>query len=548
MRIILYFLVIAFLGLLATLASAQSSGDLILQYKGSSGASLQYLTPSTGTGIPAFNGASPNRIELLPRSTFATPADVAAYAQPLDADLTTLAEVTSTATGRNLLSASSATAAKTVLGMGPTGGLSCLGLQVIQSPTEFVPGFFAFIDATQTHVVKVGANAAPTSSFTIDLPTAAGEWLTSGSSLNASNIISGSLALARIAQGGATVGQALAWNGTEYAPTTFTNAVTSVAGRTGAITLSTSDISGLGTIATQASDALALTASATLTRNLLGTTPTNGWLLTNTTAATSGAQQISPSLTLTGQGWKTTATAASQSVAFSQYALPVQGTTAPTGLWTLAASINGGADTTVLQGDSRGFIIVNPANSNESTPNIRGDAAGTYGISISNGQMYFRSYSTNCFGVYNGGIQLPGTIAFNTSAVGGAFGLVLSREANNNLQLGEDAATPAAVILSGADATGTNGTGGDLVAQPGNGTGSGKSGKWVVETAPPGSSGSTPTTMTRRMEIDEQGVIKINNATTVPAVDPAGGGYLFSEGGALKWRGSSGTVTTIANP
>jgi hypothetical protein len=42
------------------------------------------------------------------------------------------------------------------------------------------------------------------------------------------------------------------------------------------------------------------------------------------------------------------------------------------------------------------------------------------------------------------------------------------------------------------------------------------------------------------------GVIGIANATTVPSTNPAGGGVLYAEGGALKWRGSGGTVTTIA--
>ncbi len=41
-------------------------------------------------------------------------------------------------------------------------------------------------------------------------------------------------------------------------------------------------------------------------------------------------------------------------------------------------------------------------------------------------------------------------------------------------------------------------------------------------------------------------VFGIANATTVPTTNPSGGGILYAEGGALKWRGSSGTVTTIA--
>lgn len=43
------------------------------------------------------------------------------------------------------------------------------------------------------------------------------------------------------------------------------------------------------------------------------------------------------------------------------------------------------------------------------------------------------------------------------------------------------------------------------------------------------------------------GVIGITNAGTVPTTNPSGGGVLYAEGGSLKWRGSSGTVTTIAN-
>lgn len=42
-------------------------------------------------------------------------------------------------------------------------------------------------------------------------------------------------------------------------------------------------------------------------------------------------------------------------------------------------------------------------------------------------------------------------------------------------------------------------------------------------------------------------VIALANASIVPSVNPTGGGVLYSEAGALKWRGSSGTVTTIAN-
>ena len=42
------------------------------------------------------------------------------------------------------------------------------------------------------------------------------------------------------------------------------------------------------------------------------------------------------------------------------------------------------------------------------------------------------------------------------------------------------------------------------------------------------------------------GVIGIANANTVPSTNPSGGGVLYVEAGALKFRGSGGTVTPIA--
>lgn len=41
------------------------------------------------------------------------------------------------------------------------------------------------------------------------------------------------------------------------------------------------------------------------------------------------------------------------------------------------------------------------------------------------------------------------------------------------------------------------------------------------------------------------GVIGIKNATTVPSTNPSGGGVLYAQSGAGKWRGSSGTISTF---
>jgi hypothetical protein len=43
-----------------------------------------------------------------------------------------------------------------------------------------------------------------------------------------------------------------------------------------------------------------------------------------------------------------------------------------------------------------------------------------------------------------------------------------------------------------------------------------------------------------------RGVVAIANAAVAPSVNPAGGGILYIEEGALKYRGSNGTVTIIA--
>jgi hypothetical protein len=44
-----------------------------------------------------------------------------------------------------------------------------------------------------------------------------------------------------------------------------------------------------------------------------------------------------------------------------------------------------------------------------------------------------------------------------------------------------------------------------------------------------------------------QGVIAIGNVSVAPSVNPSGGGILYVEDGALKFRGSNGTVTVIAS-
>lgn len=85
----------------------------------------------------------------------------------------------------------------------------------------------------------------------------------------------------------------------------------------------------------------------TIARNGIGTTSTTGFTLSNSTAAGAGAQQYSPRACFAGNGWKTDATAASQSTVICLEAQPVQGAAAPTVNLIISRSIAGGAFSTI---------------------------------------------------------------------------------------------------------------------------------------------------------------------------------------------------------
>lgn len=91
------------------------------------------------------------------------------------------------------------------------------------------------------------------------------------------------------------------------------------------------------------------TNSNTVRRNAIGTTSTDSLILENQTAAAAGAQQISPRLRLTGSGWKTNSTAASQVVDWILETIPVQGAISPFSNLIFSEIINGAAAKKRLQ-------------------------------------------------------------------------------------------------------------------------------------------------------------------------------------------------------
>lgn len=124
----------------------------------------------------------------------------------------------------------------------------------------------------------------------------------------------------------------------------------------------------------------------------LSTTLTNGagLMLQNTTAAANGAQQISPIFTLRGNGWKTNATAASQTTDMSQYVLPVQGSANPFATWILNTSINGAAATNTfsirhLPGTSAIATLGNSGETVQLTINSTAGSSGIYSPAYNSG-------------------------------------------------------------------------------------------------------------------------------------------------------------------
>lgn len=115
--------------------------------------------------------------------------------------------------------------------------------------------------------------------------------------------------------GSATAAPAVTVNAKGLVTAVTTNTITPAVGSltglgTNVATSLANNMSASGTLAILGANTF--TALQTVNLTALGTTPSSGATLTNTTAAAAGAQQVSPSLTWAGQGWKTNATAASQ--------------------------------------------------------------------------------------------------------------------------------------------------------------------------------------------------------------------------------------------
>lgn len=155
-------------------------------------------------------------------------------------------------------------------------------------------------------------------------------------------------------------------------------------------------------------------------------------------------------------------------------------------------------------------------------------ATGRNGIRTGYGAMYLKSGNTDNLVVSANLLQVGG---------GGASTVIQCADRGSSLTLN--------VIDHYGN---TNLAGKDLIYQAGRGTGTADGGAHRFKVAPsPGVSGTTFGTLVDALVLESRKVAFIANAATAPAVAPAGGVYLWSEGGVLKAMGASGVATTLAS-
>ena len=229
-------------------------------------------------------------------------------------------------------------------------------------------------------------------------------------------------------------------------------------------------------------------------------TSTPGLSIINPNAASSGNQQYA-GLALSGYGWKTTATAASQEVDWKVTDTPIQGSSAPTGSLVFSEQINGGG--------YNNYVSIGTTNDVGITGsvNISGTTSGSF--TGDNGALF----------MFQGQVQLgisgpnvAAGVSF-TESFGFAAGAwaaydicdaCFTRKGPANIQFGlADVASPIAqaisfqsVIAGTSNASGANAT---IVGSLGTGTGVG--GDIIFDVAKAGSSGSTQNSKTEAFRI-----------------------------------------------
>lgn len=607
--------------LLCSIASAQTVGQFELRKRTSTGFTSYGITSENGkaigftAGVPAMitvggtaafadiTGAAGDNASLAAalalKSPLASPtftgtvtipsgASISGYLttaaaalayQPLDADLTSIAALASSA-GVLTNNGSGTYSYTAIMGALPSAnslvkwnatgsGINFNDAEIITLGTiqgsqvqgSGAPGTLAF----QEYDGDMTLYLSTTSTGYVESPVTPGnyEWywpsndgslLTDESGLPAANL-SGTVATARLGTGTADSSTYLRGDGTwATAGGGITIGTTAITGGTSGRLLTSGTTVGEQTLGTGVSTWLAtptlaninavvsdadlatlsantFTGAQTVIAAINAATPTAAVSLVNSTAATSGSQKASPSLVLRGNGYGTTGSA-SQTVDVLLWALPVQGT-APTATATLQSSINGAAATSLMTVDGTSLYLGTGAGANVNFGNSYN--GGTYlsvGANASNlqtggvqGHRFADQYVTNpgytiAADVGTSALSIT-TAATASTARTNAASQTWFRDGAGTWQAGIDnATTPTNQTIKAHDVT--TGTGSALDLRGGNGSTSG--GAVTIST-------SATTTPTVRMTIKASGIINVSNVPTSSA--GLSTGDIYQTAGAL---------------
>lgn len=564
---------------------------------GSQTANYVYAGPTSGgAASPSFralvSGDLPSHNQAWSTIT-STPTTLSGYgitdAQPLDGDLTAIAALTTTAFGRGLLAETNAASLKTTISLGNVentalstwaGSTNITTLGTIAAGTwngsvigsayggaGTVSGILkangaGTVSAAVSGTDYAGAGAVTSSGLTMATARLLGRSTASTGAIEEIAVGSGltlSAGTLTATGGGITVGTTTITSGTntrvlynnsgvvgEYAVTGTGNAVLSASPTlTGTVSAAAATFSDTISLTSTTAANNKITQGAAIN---IGTTSTDGIILQNTTAAAAGAQQYSPRLRFTAQGWKTTATAASQTVDWIVENVPVQNSTNPTTMLTVAPQVNGGGYLSTPLGffyQPTGPVVgMGRDGGSGSGPVFFGtfnSLAGTGGairtaIDVSGDEIYFTQNSSRQYRFANGiGLRITPNnyLAWTSDASTMASpDLFLRRSAAANLAFGNTAAaSPVAQTLSVQDGTGTNTAGATFSLQGSLGTSQGAPGRIHLKGgALIAASGTTAQTAVDRAILNATKVLTNNSATTITNVTAAASG---SAGGQL---------------
>ena len=253
----------------------------------------------------------------------------------------------------------------------------------------------------------------------------------------------------------------------------------------------------------------------TVTVNAIGTTTTDGLLLRNTTAATSGQQQLSPALHFQGQSWTGGASSATDDIIIEL--LPkLSGSSYPELHFKFQA--NGGGYT-----DS---IIINPL-SNADINTLQFNSASNYGLVLNSGNVKFGTSGGQELSVSSNGIvaRVPMGFAANTNGSAPTPDAMFSRFAAANIHVGNtDAAAPVAQTLGVQNVvSGTSNTAGaDFTITGSQGTGTGAGGAIILKTAPAGSTGTAQNAFAEAMRVTSAGNVGIGTTNPTTTLEVSG--------------------------